>query len=173
MAAKAKTNPNKDTNMGRPTLYREEYVEQYRRLCLLGCIDTEAVKFFGVSIATLMEWKNVYPDFSEAEKHGKMVADSNVANALYDRALGFTTQNTKFRVNKNTQELEEYTETTQHPPDTGAAMAWLKNRRGKQWRDRVEQAHVDADGNDLPPPVLLIQPVSPVAQPATKDEDNV
>jgi hypothetical protein len=31
------------------------------------------------------------------------------------------------------------------PPDTQAAMFWLRNRRRKQWRERIEHEHTVSD----------------------------
>lgn len=42
---------------GRPTLYREEYAEQARKLCLLGTTDAELADFFNVAVDTINEWK--------------------------------------------------------------------------------------------------------------------
>jgi hypothetical protein len=37
-----------------------------------------------------------------------------------------------------------------YPPDTAAAIFWLKNRQKKKWRDKVETGFTDNEGNDVP-----------------------
>ena len=74
---------------GRPTKYEERFAEQARKLCLLGATDEELASFFEVNPDTIHEWKKVHAEFSESIKKGKVEADSNVADRLYQRAMGF------------------------------------------------------------------------------------
>jgi hypothetical protein len=46
--------------------------------------------FFSVHVDTIYEWKKVHPEFSDAIKRGKPVADQQVAEELIDRAMGQT-----------------------------------------------------------------------------------
>ena len=55
------------TQRGRPTLYRPEYPDLARRLCLLGGTNEELATFFEVSRSTIDEWLRVHPEFAEAE----------------------------------------------------------------------------------------------------------
>ena len=75
--------------MARPTKYQEAYAEQARKLCLLGYTDAELADFFEVSESTINKWKLDYPKFSETIKKGKAVADAEVSDRLYQRAMGF------------------------------------------------------------------------------------
>lgn len=120
---------------GRPTRYKSEYVEQARKLCLLGAIDKEIADFFGVSVATLNTWKTAHPEFLESLKAGKQIADANVAQSLYNRALGYTTKETKIasfegRIT-DTLDVDKH-----YPPDPTSAIFWLKNRQPALWRDK-------------------------------------
>jgi transposase-like protein len=70
----------------------------------------QIAKNIGITTSTLYEWKNKYPDFSEALKESKEVADFEVESALFKKAkMG----------------------------DVTAQIFWLKNRKPKQWRDKV------------------------------------
>ena len=73
--------------MARPTKYQEAYAEQARKLCLLGYTDAELADFFEVSESTINKWKLDYPKFSESIKKGKAVADAEVSDRLYQRAM--------------------------------------------------------------------------------------
>lgn len=124
---------------GRPTEYDQAYVEQAAKLCALGATDYELADFFGVSTATIYRWKNTHPDFCEALIVGKEKADDRVERALFNRAVGYTFESEKvfqFQGEVIRAPLLEHV-----PPDTGAAMSWLKNRRGDKWRDKQEHEH--------------------------------
>ena len=124
--------------MGRPTLYKPEYVEQAQKLCRLGATDKELANFFNVAIDTISEWKNVHPEFSASLKAGKELADAEVADKLFKRATGYEHQAVKISATPDGREhITEYTE--KYPPDTTAAIFWLKNRRPDLWRDKTEQ----------------------------------
>lgn len=136
---------------GRPTDYREEYAEQARKLCLLGATDKELADFFEVVESTIYAWKLAYPEFSESIKKAKLMADANIASRLYDRAYGcvvnvqqaikLTTKEVKDGKLEQHEEVEIVDLLQEIPPDTTAAIFWLKNRQPQNWRDKVEVKH--------------------------------
>lgn len=132
---------------GRPTKYKEEYDKQAYKLCLLGAIDTELASFFEVAESTIYEWKTNHESFSESIKRGKELADANVASRLYERAMGFTHPDEEIKVlslgTGMGSEIERVPVTKVYPPDTTAAIFWLKNRQPKKWRDRVDVTTLD------------------------------
>ena len=120
--------------MARPTDYREEYDQQAYKLCLLGATDKQLANFFDTSEQTINAWKKQFPSFLESLKNGKQIADAEIANSLYERAKGYTHDDVHI---SNHQGEVLLTPIKKHyPPDTGAAMAWLKNRQPELWRDR-------------------------------------
>ena len=106
---------------GRPSSYKEDYVRQAKELAILGLTDEEMAKVFDVSKQTLNAWKQAHPEFLDSLKEGKPLADARVANALYNKAIGYE---------KNDKH---------YPPDTTACIFWLKNRQPDKWRDKQEQ----------------------------------
>jgi hypothetical protein len=118
---------------GRPSAYREEYAEQGRKLCLLGATDAQMADFWGVHENTIGNWKRAHREFAEAVRRGKMMADANVAEALYYRAIGYSHRAVKILQYEGKPIEVEYTE--HYPPDTQAAMFWLKNRQPQFWKD--------------------------------------
>ena len=122
---------------GRPTDYKAEYNEQVFKLCLLGATDKELGEFFGVCEATINNWKLEHPAFLESLKRGKKVADAEVAEKLYQRALGYEHPETKVFCHEG--DITEHEVTKHYPPDTAAAFIWLKNRAG--WKDKQEHEH--------------------------------
>lgn len=129
---------------GRPTKYDPKMVTQAEKLALLGATDVEVADFFGVSESTLYLWKHEHPEFSEALKVGKESADQRVVQSLYRRALGYSHDAVKIAVNADGKVTEvPYVE--RYPPDTTAAIFWLKNRKPDQWRD-VKAQEISAPG---------------------------
>lgn len=126
---------------GRPSKYKEEYADQALKLCLLGAIDKDLADFFEVEEKTINNWKQSYPDFLQALKRGKDEADSEVATKLFHRALGYEHPEDKIFLFKGKPVIVN---TIKHyPPDTTAAIFWLKNRQPHLWRDKQE---VDLSG---------------------------
>lgn len=142
---------------GRPTKYKEEFVGQVYKLCLLGATDVEIANFFDVCEDTINEWKKEYHEFSVSLKKGKILADADIADSLFNRAKGYEHPEQKI-FNDNGSAM--VVDTVKHyPPDTGACALWLKNRQPKKWRDKVEvdNRNVDDNGNVIPPtPVVII-----------------
>lgn len=125
---------------GRPTKYKEEYNKQTYKLSLLGATDKELADFFDVNEDTINEWKKVHAKFSESIKKGKAQADANVANRLYQRALGFEHDSEEIKVISVGKEsiIERVPIRKVYPPDPTAAIFWLKNRQPSKWRDKQE-----------------------------------
>jgi hypothetical protein len=135
--------------MGAPSKYQEAYAAQVYKLCLLGATDKEIGDFFEVCEATINNWKKEYPEFLESIKKGKIVADANVANALYKKATGFENDEVKIFQYEGAPVVVPYK--AYYAPDTAAINIWLKNRRGRvkdtegqRWADKHEYDHTSA-----------------------------
>ena len=119
--------------------YKEEYNKLAYNYCLLGATDADLGKYFEVTETTINNWKRDYPSFFVSIKEGKEEADANVAKALYHRATGYSHAEDKIFQYEGEPVIVP---TVKHyPPDTGAAMAWLKNRQPEKWRDKQEIQH--------------------------------
>lgn len=127
---------NRPNEGGRETAYRSEFCDQARKLCLLGATDVELADFFGVCEKTIYNWKNKHPMFLQALKEGKIIADAKVAESLYKRAIGY--EHPDVHVSNYKGEITTTPLVKHYPPDTGAAMSWLKNRCGDKWREKSE-----------------------------------
>jgi len=123
-----------DAGRGRPSLYQPEFAGQAKKLCLLGATDKDLAEFFEVAESTIHLWKRDHPEFSESIKKGKVIADARVAEKLYQRATGYTCDDvhvSNYQGNITITPIKKH-----YPPDTTAAIFWLKNRQKKTWRDR-------------------------------------
>lgn len=134
--------------MARPTAYKKEYAEQARKLCLLGATDVDLAEFFDVAKSTINLWKKKHPEFSDSIKKGKMIADAEVAESLFKRAIGIEYTEKKVRTDGK-KEIKEVTKKL-IPPDPTAAIFWLKNRQKEHWRDKQEIDHKSSDGSMTP-----------------------
>lgn len=125
--------------LGRPTDYKPEFVEQVAKLCELGAKDIEIADFFGVSVATLFRWTQKYPDFCEARRLAKDIADTRVERSLYHRAIGYEFDSEEVFQYKG--EIVRAKVRRHVPPDTSSMIFWLKNRKSDKWRDVQKVEH--------------------------------
>jgi len=129
------TTPN--LTSGRPTLYNKDYCEQARKLALLGLTDEQMIDVFQIAPRTFYVWKQKHIEFRTAINAGRMIADAEVANALYKRATGnFIIHETKVALHKG-----KFVKTTiekEFEPDAHAAQFWLQKRQASLWKDKIE-----------------------------------
>ena len=77
-----------------------------------GLTNEQIASNMDIVVSTLWEWRKKSPKISNALKIGKDEADIQVENALYKAAL---------------------------EGNTTAMIFWLKNRRSKEWRAKIQQ----------------------------------
>ena len=61
-----------------------------------GLTDEQMASNMGIRASTLYDWKNRFPEISEALKEGKEVVDLVVENALLKRAMGYSYTEDKY-----------------------------------------------------------------------------
>ena len=108
----------------------------------------------GIHPDTLIEWCKQFPELSDALKRGKAPVDIEVENALLKRAKGATYTETIEEVYTTGQkdangqyivkERHVRKVTKELPPDSWAAYVWLKNRKPDKWRDKPDEAALNA-----------------------------
>jgi hypothetical protein len=80
---------------GRPTVYKSENAEIARHACMLGASNETLAERFEVSRRTIDNWITTVPEFGDAVRHGREVADESVVAALYARATGMERKSIK------------------------------------------------------------------------------
>ena len=141
---------------GRPTKYKSAFNKQAEKFCKLGATDEELADFLDIDVSNLNRWKIKYPAFRASIKKGKELADAEVAEKLFKRATGYSCPDVDIKV---VDGLIVQTKLVKHyPPDTPAAIFWLKNRQKRKWRDKIEHGLTDGDGNDVPPVTIFQLP---------------
>jgi hypothetical protein len=123
--------------------YKSDYCTIAYKFCLLGATNEDLAGLFEVSLATIGNWLRRYPAFKQAVQGGRDVADADVAHSLLQKAKGFTHADVK--ILQIDGAAEEVTYNRYFPPDTQAAIFWLRNRRRKQWRELIEHEHTVSD----------------------------
>jgi hypothetical protein len=126
--------------VGRPEAFQTSFIERAAKLYRNGAIDEEVAKSFKVALSTLYKWKAEKPEFSEAIKAAREVVTDKVEAALFKRATGFHVESVHFTAFQGAviqTKFKEY-----YPPDTGAALGWLKANRPDRFREvsRVEHS---------------------------------
>lgn len=146
--------------VGRPTKYDPAFHPVWvEKLAKLGATDVEIADTFDVSVWTIHEWSKVYPEFSHARRQGKSLADAEVASKLFHRATGYQHEETDVKVLNGEVVLTPVVKN--YPPDTNAAMFWLRNRRPDLWRDKPPEA----TDNDESKPVKVVVEVKDARKP--------
>lgn len=115
--------------------YRKEYALQAYKLCLLGCTEKELANFFCIPVSVFRKWLKEHDELSHSVKEGMQLADAVVAERLYQKATGFSHESTVIKE----EGKSEKTTYKNYPPDTAAAIFWLKNRQPEKWGKREDE----------------------------------
>lgn len=137
---------------GRPTKFQDAMALRLCDLAKRGATNTELAQAAGCGLSTFYAWKAQHPDFREALKACKSVADELVEVALRMRALGYTHRAVKIFCTEGRITTHEYDE--HYPPDVGAITLYLKNRMPERWRDVKSLDHAGPGGAPISPPSL-------------------
>lgn len=118
-------------------------------LAVMGATNEDIAKAFGVSSRTIIRWTKKHESFRVAIIEGKNSSDANVIRSLYKRATGYEYTETRKVVEMGKDgtvkpiKIEETKKVV--PPDTTAAIFWLKNRQRNHWADRPHETLPDSD----------------------------
>jgi transposase-like protein len=109
-----------------------------------GLTDEQIAEKLGISHNLFYKWKREKDEFREALKKGKEAVDREVENALLKAALGY-----EYEEETVTNKGEVVTVRKYQPPNTTAAIFWLKNRKPDMWRDKQNIEHTGANGGPI------------------------
>ena len=140
MTGKKVRKPVAHVKPGQPTLYCPEMPDTVFKLASQGLTEQEIANVYEVNQSTIALWEIDHPEFSEALKQGKAIADARVKRRLYERAIGgFRVKEQKAIFHKGQwHTIEIWREV---PPDVTAQIFWLKNRDPENWREKVDHEY--------------------------------
>ncbi len=119
-------------------------------MCRKGWTNEEIAEYIGIAVSTYYEWIKKYPEFSEAVGEGKEYSVATVENALYQKACGIEKEITEKEtvsvdvVDKSGKKMGTRTTTKERKnvvyiaPDTKAAIFYLTNRAGDDWKQKQQ-----------------------------------
>ena len=121
----------------RPTKYDpDRHIEIASDLGFLGATNEMIAAALEIQTSTFYEWMKKYPELSEAVNASKIRADGKVARSMYEAACGFEHEAIHFSAYEGMVTETPYIK--KYPPDTRAALNWLKNRQPEIWREKPE-----------------------------------
>ncbi len=150
---KRKGRPPLKSRKGRKTEYDEKrHVTLAKWLTAAGYNKQHIAGIIGVSVETMWRWERKYPVFCKAFEWGASQANSEAAIGLHERACGYERMEIEVReehdadgnlTGKTVKKTKRFI-----PPDTAAAIAWLRNRDPEHFAD--VQKHGGPNGEPLP-----------------------
>ena len=113
-----------------------------------GLTDGQIYTNLGISKQSFYKYKEKYVDFFDSLKKGKEVADIEVENALFKRAIGYKYKEVIKEVKEIDGKKSTYVKEVikEMPGDVGAQIFWLKNRKSSKWKDKQ---YIDIEDNNV------------------------
>ena len=138
-----------------------------------GYTDKDIAGKIGISCSTFYDWKLKHPEFAEAIKKNKEIADYEVETSLFDSARGHVrtlkkpikvkTVKSKGGMRIEEERIEYVEEQIYIPPNVVAQAMWLKHRERAKWGDD-QRATIEA------PVINIITGPEPAQGPETGPE---
>ena len=103
-----------------------------------GLTNSQIAKNIGISERTFYKWLEKYKEINDSLKKGKEIADKEIENALYKRALGYEFQEEKVYIEEVKGVVKKRKEIIKRhtPGNVTAQIFWLKNRNRETWNNR-------------------------------------
>ena len=103
-------------------------------LCRAGMTDEEIAQEIGISTRQLYRWYRDYAELCQSKKEAKSIADFEVEDSLYKRALGYEVEEAEVIASKDGKPTKVKRVKKHIPGDVTACIFWLKNRQPDKWR---------------------------------------
>lgn len=121
-----------------------------------GLSEEQIAENLGIAYSTFRKYKKDHEALSAVLKRGKEIVDYEVQNALLDKCLGYyVPEEAAFKVKRvywdenghrcEEEKVETVTVQKYIPPDTTAQLAWLNNRKNKDWRRNAGKEKLDEE----------------------------
>lgn len=113
----------------------DKKLEEVKELSKQGYTEIELSKKLNISIKTLRDWKETYPELMRIIEESNEYYEDKVEQALIKRALGYEYEETEIVASKDGKTSKVKKTKKEVPPDTNAIIFLLKNRNPKKWRN--------------------------------------
>ncbi len=131
----------------------------------MGLTRAQIAERLDITVRTIYRWENDHEEFCHAVKQGMDMKDELIEGSLFQRAMGYSHKAVKIFMPAGAKE-PIYAEYMEHfPPDTGAAIFLLKNKKPDTWRDRREYTFE----GDKPPVVINSNTATELLDPSQQD----
>ena len=104
-----------------------------------GLTLEQIADYLGISLRSLCNYKNQYPELNEALRRGNEDADYAVENSLLRSACGYMYEEQELTKTGQIVTVQKYAK-----PNVNAQIFFLKNRARGKWKDKVDH-EVDAN----------------------------
>jgi len=123
---------------GKPFKVTPHDLKLIRFMYKQGFTDREIAKELEIHQTSLKRFVMAHDELREEIRVWKQAATDRVEAAVYKSALGFHEVEQKpmvVKVDKFQEEIQIVEYERYHPPNVNAGRFWLKNKRGKDWKD--------------------------------------
>lgn len=140
--------PEEAEKVGRKSLYEEleieDKLEAIRGWAMSGSTDKDIYTMLEVSKTVFYEWKKTRPEFKNALKKGKDIANGELQNSAYKQAMGYyqtVTEPVKVKRGQDWEEIEMVTYEKFIPANNTMNIFMLKNRMPEVYKDKQHTEH--------------------------------
>lgn len=128
--------------------FNDKLIPVIKNLAYRGKTHAEIAELLGVAEKTFYNWKNNSDDLRKALEEAKGNPIQKVEKALIERALGYSTRETK--VNMSKSGVVKSTDVIKHyPPDVTAIKYYLGNKDPDNWKEKQEIDLGNKDGEEF------------------------
>lgn len=144
----------------KPDLMRvtPQMCEQAEKLCKLGLSDAELGEFFNVPEKTVARWYLDSLQFRQCVDEGRLFQNARVADAMYQRALGYDYEEEKVHIIEGA--VHRVKVARHAPPDVAAQARILESRRPQDWGRKEVRELTGPAGKPLVAPTVRPEDLS-------------
>ena len=123
----------KKKKIGRPSKFKEEFLEQAEEMAMLGLPDKDIALILGVKPLEITRWKVSHPAFDSAIVRGRAIGHKSMTKAMFDCGCGYEREEDIVSVDKKTGKIYRETVTKYYPPNPICQHYYLGNRHKESW----------------------------------------
>lgn len=132
---------------GRPTSFKEEFIEQAEEMAKIGLPDKDIALILGVNRDTVADWQESHPEFSAAIARGRAIGHKSMTKAAFDCGVGYEREEEVVSIDKKTGVIYKEKVIKYYPPNPIAQHYYLGNRH-KDWWKSIQ--HIEAAIENIP-----------------------